>query len=270
MNPVVELPNKLGITHVKKIRVYPVLGKQERSKYLYKVTFPISWTKSLSLGQRNDILEGEAIVRDGGIEALIEQRPDLFIRYHRGFVAYAMELLALKERPPSTLTLLIGNPGCGKTWYVRDLEGRRKCYYPHAGSKWFDGYRGQPAVLLDDFAGASSNWRLDFCLQFLDVYEMQLPVKGTHTYHLAERVYITSNIHPWCWYKWSGRTIQYQALVRRFKRVIIFEDADPYPIPVELSAERMKDFFGDLLVGPRPGTPWGDWKVDVTSHNNNQ
>jgi len=52
-----------------------------------------------------------------------------------------------------TVTLLYGPSGCGKTRLAREEEDL--WFTPLGDPGWFDGYDGQEAVLLDDFAGTA-------------------------------------------------------------------------------------------------------------------
>lgn len=233
------------------------------------------WDPSTA-GQRNDILDGVRLVREGGLEALIREKAELYVRFSRGFDALHQRLQRRSRDDPPDVMLLIGNPGCGKTHYFYEREGFEQSYKHQPGSDWFDGYDGHPALLLDDFSGASSGFRLDQTLQFFDRYPLRLPVKGSFTHLVAKRIYITTNIHPYQWFKWRGRQLQYAALVRRFTHVFVFESDF---IPVLLVPSMMQQFFygrphGGPIHGntsvpfdpyhvPNPGDAFGDWRVPV-------
>jgi hypothetical protein len=59
-------------------------------------------------------------------------------------------------------------------------------------------------------------------LRLLDRYPVQVPIKGSHTWWLPDRIYITTNILPSLWYKWENRGEHYKALARRFTKVVMF------------------------------------------------
>lgn len=171
----------------------------------------------------------------------------------------------MKRPTDVSVELLIGNPGVGKTRYVVDTIPEAQLYHHEPGDAWFDGYSGQPYVLMDDFVGAASGMRLDKCLRFLDRYRVRLPVKGSFTYLVSKTVYLTSNIHPYAWYKWTGRELQYLALKRRIMKVWIFEEDGTI---VLLSDENRDRFFGnDFSSLPIPGTEFGSWKMPIISLN---
>lgn len=78
--------------------------------------------------------------------------------------------------------------------------------------KWFDGYQGQAVVLLDDYRGEASDM---FILRLLDIYPMQVPVKGGFRHWHATKIWITSNYPPQNFHQASQGP-----LLRRIKKVI--------------------------------------------------
>jgi hypothetical protein len=124
------------------------------------------------------------------------------------------------------VTLLIGDPGTGKTRYAFESFTDAKTGVINGfilpannGTTWFDGYHGQNHALIDDFSGEV---RLNFLLQLLDIYPLKVPVKGGFVWWRPQNVYITTNIHPRLWYNWSNRESQYDALARRFHSIRYF------------------------------------------------
>lgn len=82
--------------------------------------------------------------------------------------------------------------------------------------KWFDGYVGQPIVIIDDYRG---EYPLQLLLKLLDRYQMSVPVKGGFTEWLPKKVYITSNIHPNEWYPNADRF----SIAAMFRRLHLIE-----------------------------------------------
>jgi len=139
--------------------------------------------------------------------------------------------------------LLYGATGCGKTRYIVDKHGvfsGDNVYRKAPDTRWFDGYSQQDVLVLDDFSGASSKMSLNYVLQLLDRYSINVEVKGDYTPLLATKIYITTNNHPSLWYKWDRREEQYRALARRIQNVYCFHGKVPF------IAEH-KSFFGDFV-----------------------
>lgn len=221
-------------------------------------------------GKRNDIKACIKSIKKRGLHATAKKNKyaKTIFKYPKG----ASLIASIWDHTPRSsvveVVLVIGNPGTGKTRYAMSNHEWKDVYKHEAGSTWFDGYMKQPVVILDDFAGAASGWRLDYLLQFLDRYDIRLAVKGSFTWLHAGKIYITTNLHPYTWFGWDGRAIQYWALVRRIKSVrVINDDTTQVIVPGE---DEWKRFWGGN-AGPTPGDrfPSDDekaWKVNITTH----
>lgn len=94
--------------------------------------------------------------------------------------------------------------------------GMEKVFYKQRG-EWWDGYKQQPFVIIDDFYG----WlKYDELLKICDRYPYRVPVKGSFEEFNSEAIWITSNITVDCWYKFPG--YDPAALMRRITRYINF------------------------------------------------
>ena len=169
-----------------------------------------------------------AAVKEGKrVRALHDEYPDEMRKYPRYY-----ESLREVYPPPvrdsaPEVTLLIGEPGAGKTRWVREREEAADLYVkPCDRDFWMNGYDGHPAVLLDDFAGAANHVTLTNLLQLLDRYQIRVSTKHGHTWWQPKRIYITTNIHPANWYSYKDRLQHYDALERRFTKVRCFPGED--------------------------------------------
>lgn len=183
--------------------------------------------RELSQGQRSDISDAIDLLREGGMAAVRADSPEVFVKYSRGL--RELDLADVKQtNDRRDVTLIFGPPGCGKTRRFFDEEGPEGTMLLCSSGFWFDGYEGQPAVLLDDFDGCRSKWTLAQTLMVLDRYVVRVPIKGSFTRWCPERISVTTNIHPREWFEWGSREQQWPALIRRFTRVIWFRnELDP-------------------------------------------
>lgn len=122
--------------------------------------------------------------------------------YHRSITSLRNHFSYKEAQTFRILEVIVywGAAGTGKTRAVFDEHGFENVYTlacSDTNSVWFDGYEGQPILLIDDFYG----WvKYHFLLRVLDGYPLQLPVKGGFVWALYTKVYITSNSPPSQWY----------------------------------------------------------------------
>ena len=119
------------------------------------------------------------------IEELKENHKEFFCRYHKG-----LEKLQQKgdKWRDVEVHILWGKTGTGKTRHVMEMDNVYKIDPPY---KWWDGYSGEEILLIDDYKrGAIDRGQL---LNLLDGYRLRLETKGSHTWALWKKVYITSN-----------------------------------------------------------------------------
>ena len=99
-----------------------------------------------------------------------------------------------------------GPPGTGKTrrakYEAERKYGAENVFWlppPEAGKLWWDGYNGEPAVIIDEYYGSFMQQTL--LQRICDRYPLRVPTKGSTTPLLAKEIWITSNFEPVAWYK---------------------------------------------------------------------
>lgn len=113
---------------------------------------------------------------------------------------------------------IYGQPGTGKTHEVVTSE---PSLFWKAQNKWWDGYQGEEAVLLDDLDIKVLGHYLK---RWADKYECHGEVKGGHVALKHKRFYITSNYLPH--QLWDEDEMMCQAIQRRFeirRRLIVYQ-----------------------------------------------
>lgn len=165
-------------------------------------------------GTRSDLLEIKDKIDNGATEQEIaEEHFSKWVVYRRSFQAYAT-LTSSKRAWITKCHVYWGKTGTGKTRFVWDQVMDSDVWTP-GDYNWFDGYRGQPIVIIDDYRG---EYKLQLLLKLLDRYPMQVPIKGGFVEWKPKKVYITSNIHPNDWYPQADR-FSIGAMFRRFSLV---------------------------------------------------
>lgn len=124
-----------------------------------------------------------------------------------------------------------GSTGVGKTRYayekLTDMYGEDNIYTCMNDSKWWEGYDGHPAVVIDDMRGDFAKFHV--LLRILDRYPYRVETKGGSRQLLAQHIIITCNKTPRDLY--LGKTDEdIQQLLRRITDVVHFPESTPWTI----------------------------------------
>ncbi len=167
-------------------------------------------------GKRNDFAKLLEMTSDGGNQRKIyTEMPGMF-RYVRA-VDKCQERFGAKRKWKMDVDIYWGPPEAGKSRVAWDAHPD---LYEKSKNKWWDGYDGEEAVLIDDFDPATQDWRFDYMLTLLDRYPMKVEVKGGMVQFRSKKVYITSNFNPFHWF--PGRKNR-AAFFRRVSRIYVCE-----------------------------------------------
>lgn len=89
-----------------------------------------------------------------------------------------------------------GDTGTGKSrdaWQQAGVDA----YPKNPRTKWWDGYRSQECVVIDEFRGDIDVANL---LRWFDRYPVLVEIKGSSLPLQAKQIWITSNLSPRQWY----------------------------------------------------------------------
>ncbi len=142
-------------------------------------------------GQRTDLDLACETVKTSGIFGLARDDPAMFVKYHGGFSKLATMFQTPRNDRPH-ITWIYGDTGTGKTRQVHDKED--SLFVAHASHQWWDGYRQQDAILIDDMRASWAPFNI--LLKILDRYQMQVQIKGGFVELNSPRIYITSQFPP--------------------------------------------------------------------------
>lgn len=144
----------------------------------------------------------------------------LWCQYRRSFSAFRELLYERRLRMELRVHAIIGDPGTGKSrfaWEFAERAGTHLWVTSDPSLKWFDGYGGQLFVCIDDFRGGCD---YEFMLRLLDIYPLDVPIKGGFVCWQPTTIFITSNLEPQSWYCSND----YGPLKRRIHRVSRISD----------------------------------------------
>jgi len=202
-----------------KLWVRNMKGSLKQSlKYCSKETEPIIMYNKLCQGERQDIIDLVKAVDDGA--TFVELGHDAehclpaakFAKFTERMIAGAGEKAAKEERS-IVVQVIYGDAGTGKTAGVKEaFDGN---YYElslgSSGTVWFDGYKGEEVLLIDNFYG--SKLKYSELVGLLNHGKKRLNIRRSYTWAKWKKVIITSNVHPSLWY--SGETVPNQEGLKR-------------------------------------------------------
>lgn len=95
-----------------------------------------------------------------------------------------------------TVFVFWGRTGTGKSKRAWEEAGM-DAYSKDPRTKFWDGYRGERKVVIDEFRGSID---IAHILRWFDRYPVCVETKGSGYPLCAETIWITSNLPPWMWY----------------------------------------------------------------------
>lgn len=174
-------------------------------------------------GKRFDIAELQAAAKAQKTDQeILELYPGHAFRYLRNI----REVRAVYDHPEAVENMYVyvlwGPTGIGKSHWVYQLASNtgvpfwEACYRWNWREKWFDGYRRQDILWLDEFEG-TDRCPITRLLALTDKYPKQEEIKGRENgcYPRYEIVFITSNLPSKDWFPFASTDWQRQSLARR-------------------------------------------------------
>ncbi len=173
-------------------------------------------------GAREDLKRLAATAKDLGENATAHLYPEMYIKYHRGIKALIEQLepVVLRREIVPICHNFWGKTGRGKSEkaykLAKKLGYKDHQIYMQSGTKWWDGYRGQPVVIVNEFDG--TGWTCNMFKKITDRWFHQVEVKGSFRTLKVEHFIFTSQQRCDTWYKNMPMEDQ-EAVMRRFKNI---------------------------------------------------
>lgn len=172
---------------------YAVFYDQPHSTWLGKKYGQIN-----EQGARNDLNAVAEAMRNGQltVDEIIDTQPTLYHQYGRTLEKIQARVNLNRRRDFMTECFWYwGETGVGKTRRVYEEVGDQDLFVLNTEDKgWWDGYAGQPNVLIDDFRGEI---RFSTLLKLCDRYPYSVPRRNLPPVpFLSRRIYVTSCSPP--------------------------------------------------------------------------
>jgi hypothetical protein len=158
-----------------------------------RVCGPWQWGQKGQQGSRSDLDEVVSMVEEGKeLYDIVVSNPKTL-----KYISHIEKLISLQRSKPRgepRIIWLYGDSGTGKSrcaWEV--LPDAYLFQENENGPQWWDGYRGEKGVILDEFQG---KYPFRQILQLFDRYQLRVQVKGSSRAVHASHFIVTSNEPP--------------------------------------------------------------------------
>lgn len=176
----------------------PKRGGAKATKYVSKKEGQIAHFEigvPVEQGRRKDLEEIAEDIKENNlsIEEIADKYPGHYIRYHKGLKEVVSLRYKPRIKPADRIEWRWGPSGSGKTRkYVMKYPND---HFIKNETKWFDGYKQQTCLILDDFE-ITHDMNFRTLLRILDGYAEIREVKGGTIHINSNIIIITCTRHP--------------------------------------------------------------------------
>lgn len=175
-----HLVKSIELFHKSKAHLEAALGNPQQNRdYCSKSggTELREWGTMPTKGSRSDLKKIAISIIDKSktIDNIVTENPDYFVKYHKGLTALQSAIMPARSVDVQPqVHWWFGPTGTGKS--RKAWEEFPGAYWKMSDNKWWDGYRGETAIVIDDYRIQMCPF--DYLLRLLDRYPMIVEIKG--------------------------------------------------------------------------------------------
>lgn len=144
-------------------------------------------------GDRTDLSKLKACLSDGQSIGSIIKNNDLTYQQLK-FCQVAQPYLLKQDFVRKKVIWCYGPTGTGKSEFAWNYAPMDQIYCKEADDHWWDGYDGQPVVIIDELRAC--NFKFSKLLRLFDKYPCRVQIKGSSRLLTSETIIVTTNKHP--------------------------------------------------------------------------
>lgn len=196
---------------------------------LTRISGPYTWGNLPTQGKRNDLEAAIVTLQDNNWDtrSVAIEHPAVFVKFNKGLDRLA-DVRASKP-PADNITdiiCIVGFPGSGKSTFAHsiDPDSTYSRGYPKYSNYYFDGYRNENVLLIDEFSGHLMQFEF-FKRLFqpgMDPRRNTLPMRESSMPMGSSKVVIISNRLPTFWWDLGKLRANPRELFRRFTSIYFF------------------------------------------------
>lgn len=200
-----------------------------KSGELTRIDGPFTWGTSPSQGKRNDLIAAIDHLQENqwNTRSVAEEYPAVFVKFNKGL----SKLAEVRSAKPAAdklenIICICGFPGSGKTTFAYTLhpDSTYSRAYNKYSNLYFDGYRNEDAILMDEFGGHVMQFDM-FKRLFqpgMDPRRNTLSLREDSVPMGSRTVILISNRLPTMWWDLGKLRANPRELFRRFTAIYWF------------------------------------------------